>query len=227
MGAGGRSAAWVVMLAVCVACGPKPPPAPSARPTAPASLDGTWWLTDGFEGQVQGQLDFDGREMELTPAGGGAPASFSLHREGREWEAIGDRGLVVRLDPMSPDQLLLYRSDGRVGVVWRAAPLPAELGGRWLMQEPESGSVVGVSFIAGPAGRPARMTTDEERSGEVWSLPRSDGGWSMLVRGDGGARLAHLHQLPEGAWLMLAEGRARVLYRRGERPRWLAAPRGP
>lgn len=223
MGAGGRSAAWVVMLVGLVGCAPKATPAPAATSSVP-TLDGTWWMTDGLRGDVQGRIDFDDGGMSFTPVGGSA-TSFSLHREGREWEAIGDRGLVVRLDPMSADQLVLYRSDGQVGIMWRATPLPTVLSGRWVLQGPGDGSVRDVMFLGGPAGEPATMRRDE-RAGKVWSVRRADGGWALVVQmGARDVRLEQLHRLPDGAWIVVdGDGPGRVMYRRGERPRWVGPP---
>jgi hypothetical protein len=221
---GGRSAVWVVWLMASVACGPKAVPATAAR--APAGMDGTWWLTDGFEGPVRGSLEFDGRGMELRPVGGGPSVSFSLHRDGREWEAIGDGGLIVRLDRLSDDALVLYRADGRTGIVWRATPLPAALGGRWLVQDPATGAVDDATFVGGPIGEPGLLTRGSGSSAELWTLARGDGGWALVGRRDGEVELTQLHQLPDGAWLWIGPeaGVSRVLYRDEARPRWLPQP---
>lgn len=208
------------------------------RPPAP-SLDGRWMLSEIDDEDVEVVFDLAGGSgTARSPRSSQPEAQVSVQgaEDGMkrlQLSRAGETETVTLLWTFTgPERALVFREgDDDLVVARRAGPVPPDLQGRWVAEEPDDGDL---AFFDLRGDRAEVREGEQVHEGSAAGLGRDGDRWEIAVgrrRGDR-ERLSVLvlQQIAPDVFLGWPAGDDdyRVVYRPGRRPAWLTtAPRPP
>ena len=243
-----RRALFSLLFLGC-ASSPTPPPRvvadcpePSAEVTVtarrppPPSLDGRWMLSEIDDEDVEVVFDLSDGEGTARSARTNEPeAQVSvLDAEGgmkrlRLSRAGETEAITLFWSFTGPGRALVFREgDDDLAVARRAGPVPPDLQGRWVAEEPDDGDLV---FFELRGDRAEMREGEQVHEGSAAGLGRDGERWEIAVGMRRGQRerltVLVLQQVGPDVFLGWPAGDDdyRVVYRPGARPSWLMTPR--